>query len=127
MEIGWPDAPQVLKGGAERAEYGCIVTFERDDGLRLTIHRQGPPMKGLRQACAIALAQDESYRIISYSTPQTIMTDLNGRKPTAGASTFDSVEALVASQAGMRAMLHPRLVLLSQGRRRPFPSMEYRV
>lgn len=64
--------------GRDRAAYGCLISFEADDGSTLTLHRTGPRAKAIRTAVAIALAQDETYRVVSYSTPETIFTDLTG-------------------------------------------------
>lgn len=75
------ESKQILGGGLYgRAQFGCTVTFENEAGKRLTYHRTGPPADVLRQLCEAALAKDDTYRVISYSTPQTIYTDLQGER-----------------------------------------------
>ncbi len=64
--------------GRDRQAYGCLLSFEADDGSTLTLHRTGPRRTAIRTAVAIALAQDESYRVVAFSTPETIYTDLTG-------------------------------------------------
>lgn len=107
----------ILKGSAERAEYGCIVTFENAARQRLVLARVGPPMKALKIACDDAREADSTFRIVSYSSPETVYRDLVGR--TTGESdsrSILSVEVQVATRAGLREMLHERLIRLAEGR-----------
>ena len=101
---------ELLSGSAERAEYGCTVTFENDAGKRLVVVREGPPLIGLRQACAITLARDETFRIICYSTPGTIYRDLQGGRAQDGNTAATIPELDRAGSAGLRHMLHRRLL-----------------
>ena len=67
-------------GGESRRIYGCIVTFRNSQGGRLSIHREGAPTKALEdQAIAIALSHDETFKVISVSSPETIYQDMQGR------------------------------------------------
>ncbi len=100
---------QLMRNGDERAEYGCTVTFENEHGRTWTIHRQGPPQAGLKQACAIALARDDTFRVICISTPESIYGDLQGRLPQKGTTTIQSSEAKMLGRAGLGHMLHQRI------------------
>lgn len=111
--------------GRQRAEYGCITTWETPDGRTLTVHRTGATGKALATCVALALAEDESYRLISYSTPATINTDLQGGRVDRekdSSATRDLVSATYAkripvplpelaalARIGRRDLLHPRL------------------
>lgn len=66
--------------GSQRGKYGCIVSFKSADGSRLTLHRTGPIRAAIKQACAIALARDDTYRVVAVSTPTTIHRDLQGTR-----------------------------------------------
>ena len=119
-------ASAMRKGGPSRTPgdrmSGCIVTFENDEGQLLTLHAEGMPRVALRHVCDLAVKQDPSYRITCYSNPATIMSDLRGRdnaNPINRERTRapQSLEVTIASQAGLRHMVHPRLVHLSQGHR----------
>lgn len=104
-----------LMNGRERALFGCTVTFENADGNTLSGHRTGSPLAGLAELCDAALELDPSYRVVSYSTPQTIYADLKGREIGGGveykSSRVTGVEITVHSKIGRREMLHPRLTL----------------
>ena len=67
-------------GGESRRIYGCIVTFRNSQGKTLSIHREGAPTKALKQAIAIALSHDETFKVISVSSPETIYRDLQGSR-----------------------------------------------
>lgn len=106
---------------ASRAKYGCLTTWEHPDGRTLTIHRLGPPLQALREAAALALGEDESLRLVAYSTPETIYTDLIGGRadalqPARGfKATWDKSvpkplpEQVVHGQVKLAHLLHPRL------------------
>lgn len=105
----------LVMGSPERALYGCIVTFENENGDTLTMHRTGGPEKGLREACAIALSKDETYRVVSYSTPTTVYGDLRGRAVNVEQAP-PSVEAVMLSRLGLLPLLHPRLTQTGTGK-----------
>lgn len=69
----------LLENSRERAEYGCIVTFENDDRKRLVLTAQGAPRLALSKCCDRALDLDPSFRVVTYSTPETVYQDLIGR------------------------------------------------
>jgi hypothetical protein len=108
---------QLIERARDREEYGCIVSSENADGKTLVIHRVGASRVALKAACEIAGELDETFRIVSYSTPNTIYADLRGRKIQEGFTTPMSVECTVATGAGLRRMLHPRLLGNSDGKR----------
>lgn len=95
------------------AEYGCTVTFENEAGQTLVLHRVGPPSRALAALCDEALALDPTFRLVSYSTPDTILSDVRGRytadqRSAAGRSQF-TPEGGVLSRIGRLPLLHPRL------------------
>jgi hypothetical protein len=99
--------------GRTAAAYGCTITFEADDGMTLTLARVGQPNAVARALCAEAEALDPTYRVVSYSSPRTILTDLEGRFSD-GARALrhvagQSPEGQALSGAGLLRMLHPRL------------------
>ncbi len=108
LELPRNGTPRVAVPARRRVQkkYGLIVTFENPAGQTLTLHREGPPKEALRQAIAIALAKDETYRVASVSSPETIYRDLQGSRGT------DSTKGLLNFPELSKvpfAMLHPRL------------------
>lgn len=112
---------------ASRAKYGCLTTWEHPDGRTLTIHRVGKPLTALREAASIALGECEEMRLASYSTPETIYSDLIGARADAmqPARGFKATwaksmpkplpEQIVLGQAGLSPeLLHPRLKRLAK-------------
>ena len=97
-----------LLGGDERDIFGATVTFANEQGDRLTIARTTTrTYDAVRQACAIALRYDETYRVLCISTPETIHADLCGRALRHGRAPAPEVSML--SRIGMKHMLHPSL------------------
>jgi hypothetical protein len=99
--------------GRDRGAFGCIVTFENAAGDTLSGHRPGKPLAALTQLCDAALELDPSFRVVSYSTPETILTDLRGRQVrdmrTAERGGGSIPEPFACGMAKRREMLHPRL------------------
>jgi hypothetical protein len=124
-----------LMSGSARAKHGSLTTWENAAGETLTIHQTGPLRAGLRETARRALALDPSFRLVSYSTPDTILTDLTGgradfirpapadpvRASYGMANPVTLPEQNVLGQAGLGHLLHPRLVRLSAGSSRPSP------
>lgn len=116
-----------ILSGEQRAKYGCILTFENEAGQVFVLHRTGPIKYGIREACAIALAHDETFRVVSFSTPQSIYTDLTGGRADAlidppksslkasysKAKPIPLPEIMALGTAGLREMIHPRLVRMT--------------
>lgn len=113
----------IMGGPKERAAYGCTVSFENDAGRTLVLHRLGKPTVALVECLGEALALDRSFRVVAYSTPQTIYADMSGgrdefasMKPLSAtlsdAHQFQktqTVEAGALGRIGCVSMLHPRL------------------
>lgn len=99
--------------GSSAAAFGCIASFENADGLVVSRHAAGPPVAALRMLCDHAASIDPSYRLVGYSTPNGILTDLRGRgvrhDKSGQATKWPTPEANVLSRAGRIHMLHPRL------------------
>ena len=96
-----------------RARDGIITTWENEHGELLSVHRRGPLLATLREIAADVLAADDTFRLVSYSTPETILWELrHGMRFT---NTGDGRRALrlpeyyVMSRAGLMHLLHPRL------------------
>lgn len=100
--------------GSSAAAFGCIASFENADGLVMSRHLVGPPLNALRLLCDHATSLDPTYRLVGYSTPNGILTDLLGRgvkhDKSGRQAKWPSSEAAALSRAGRAHMLHPRLV-----------------
>jgi hypothetical protein len=99
--------------GQARDEYGCIMTFEAADGARLTLHRTGSARESVRALCEIALERDPSYRLLSYSTPETIYGDMRGARADVVGSQGKTQrstrpEAQALGRVGLIDLLHAR-------------------
>lgn len=109
--------PPSLDGGAVRAEYGCILTFENAQGQTLTLHRVGPPTKMVPEMCDQALALDETFRVVSYSTPSTVYTDLQGHRLGGQREAYandsnpraNTPEVQILGRIKRMEMIHPRM------------------
>lgn len=67
-------------GGHSRRMYGVNVSFRNSVGQTLSIHREGAPTIALKQAIAIALSHDETFKVTAVSNPETIYRDLQGSR-----------------------------------------------
>ncbi len=99
--------------GEERADFGAIVSFQNDRGQRLTLHREGGVIASVHAMCAMAIARDDSYRVLAISTPASIMGDLDGRIAGAHSATGTQIavlnqDASILRRAGFAELLHPR-------------------
>ena len=94
--------------GDQRSEYGVTITFQADNGDKLSLHGRCPVLQMVRALCAIALAKDESYRVVSCSTPASIFTDLQGsRRPADVKGTQGNLpEQRLLAGAGLSPLLH---------------------
>lgn len=100
--------------GQRRAQFGCMMTFENDQGDTLTLHAIGAPLKMVPKLCDYALTRDGSNRVVSYSTPETILTDLSCSRMmevdfTGRLRTFVRPEDHVLKRCDRGHLLHPRL------------------
>lgn len=99
-------------GGEERAKEGCLTTWENSEGKTLTLHRVG--VNALREACAIAMSRDETYRLVAYSSPQSIYSDLIGIRTRTHTKSgqrlaHQSPEVHMMSRIGLLDLVHQRL------------------
>lgn len=101
-----------LMGGGATAEYGCIVTFENAEGVTMTRHATGLPLTALRRLCDHAESIDPTYRVVCYSTPQSVFGDLVGRavrhNRKGEVMRYPSGEKRACAKAGRPHMVHPR-------------------
>jgi hypothetical protein len=115
-------APLLSSNGEQRALYGAVVCFENAHGATYSIHR---PCAGVdtavKEACEMALKLDGTFRVVCISTPSSVYSDLKGRRDT------HLIEDHALSRAGMRWMLHPRLALIADGRRRDYQRRSRRL
>lgn len=103
--------PALRPPGRDRDAWGCIVSFENSDGKTLSLHRTG--RDALARCCDAALALDETFRVISVSTPETIYTDLVGRlgHPLTNAVALPEHPRL--ARIRRMSMIHPRIAPMS--------------
>ena len=97
---------RLLRNGRERAEYGCTTTWKNADGDTVTVHRGGSPREGLMAIAHDVTALDDTYRLVCYSTPETVYRDV------VAADTRQNVlartpESAALSQCGLHHLLHP--------------------
>lgn len=101
--------------GHARAEHGSITTWENEDGKTLTLHRSGPMRETLGETVREVLALDPTFRLVCYSTPESILTDLAGNRRDAAdwqsgnALPIALPEVKALAMIGRRDLLHPRL------------------
>ena len=81
----------LLRNGRERAEYGCITTWKNDAGKTLTLHRAGSPPKALGAARDAVRSLDPTFRLLSYSTPETVYRDLTRDRTNTDARTPEAI------------------------------------
>lgn len=100
-----------LMSGQEKAQYGCVTTWENAEGQLLSVHRTGPPLAVLREIAADVQAVDASFRLVSYSTPETLMRDLDGNRRTVRGRNNQLLlaEQNLLSRIGLAHLTHPRL------------------
>jgi hypothetical protein len=86
---------------------GFVATFDVGGGELVTLHRSGRGKKEmLAEACDDVAARWPDAKLVCYSTPDTISSDLNGRGDVRRAGF---PESRMLSIVRRRAMLHPRL------------------
>lgn len=88
---------------------GFVATFETPQGELVTLHRHGGPKRELmRKAIDDVLARWPGSRLVCYSTPATILSDLLGRAPNISGRPL-LPEAVIVAHAGRPELLSPRL------------------
>lgn len=100
---------ELVMSGFERSKFGVTVTFENANGGRLTLWRVGGTDEAIRSACDDAARVDETFRVLSVSTPATIYADIVGRTAHR-LSGIQRPELSMLRKAGRGSMLHPLLV-----------------
>jgi hypothetical protein len=81
---GQPRTPTILNQ-SERETLGFIATIREQSTLRTEVHHVvGPPMQALREFLAELDARAGDWRILCYSTPNTIASDLRRTRPRRG-------------------------------------------
>lgn len=100
----------VSKNGQQSADAGVTCTFVGSDGTRWTQTLAGNPSWALNELCNEALERDESMLLISYSTPDTIYSDLRGRRHSASKANQPTPEFQSLGRIGRRDMCHPSLI-----------------
>lgn len=96
----------ILRNGQERARYGCTTTWKNADGNLLTVYRGGSPREAVVSIAADVIALDGTYRLLSYSTPETVYRDVamaDARQNTKARTP----ESAVLSMVGLPHLLHP--------------------
>jgi hypothetical protein len=100
---------QLFRNARERAEFGAIVSFENPEGLTLTIALTDmPPSKAIRRTCKMAIAYDETFRVVAISTPSTIYTDVKGERIIRKGQGHVPEGSLLGA-VGMGHLLHEKL------------------
>lgn len=97
----------------KRAELGCITSWQDEQGSIVTLHEVGSARKVIK---ALA-AKLPGFRLVSWSTPDTILRDLRGRdmeprgvrKRSGRLQRAQSVERRVLSNLHRLDLLHPSL------------------
>jgi hypothetical protein len=116
-------AYELSLSGQQRARDGCVLSFENAAGKRLVLHREGSPLQVIGPMCDDALRLDPSFRVVAYSTPSTVYTDLVGGRMRRDSRNeeFEQEQSLPEKMMLQRAhrpeMLHERLALLGQDER----------
>jgi hypothetical protein len=94
----------LLRNARERALWGCVTTWQNADARTLCMYRSGPPRRGLLSAIEAVMSLDLTFRLVSYSTPETVYRDLvAGRRQ----DHARSPESLALAQVGRLDLLHP--------------------
>ncbi len=97
-------------GGYMRPRFGFVATWENAAGRTLTVHRVGPVKAQLLDVIRVVLSLDPSFRLVGYSTPDTILTDLQGRtlKRADDGRPVPLPESIALGMVGRLELLHPR-------------------
>jgi HNH endonuclease len=107
-----PDETSIL-GSTERDRYGCVCTLrEASTGRVDVVHYPGTAGEGIQAMIADADSREGDWRLLSYSTPNTVYADLHVRRPGKHGAPVAPAEVGVLSRAR-------RLDLLDASIRRP--------
>ena len=102
--------PQRSLSTLERSEYGCIATCEAGS-LREVLHRPGTAPEALAAICDELDGWLGDWRILSVSTPLTVMRDLEGTRANIDQPSqhWNRPEASLLGRIGRLDRLHPSL------------------
>lgn len=96
----------ILRNGRERAEYGCVTIWKNAAGETMQVYRGGSPREALITTARDVLSRDDTFRLLVYSTPETIYRDLAmadaRQNPLAR-----TPESAALAQVGLHHLLHP--------------------
>jgi hypothetical protein len=111
--------------------YGFVATFETAPGEFVTAHRRGRRRSAmLAELVDDVLARWPDAMLVCYSTPETILTDLRGRRAAvelAGNQRLQYPEAKALAAAGRPEVLAPVLAASTpKGQRRRERRLEAR-
>src|SRR2546430_15146 len=110
-----------VTNGQERNRFGCLTTWENGEGKTITLLRTGPMKEALSHAAECVLMLDPTFRLVAYSTPETIYSDLIGARADnqlqAGSNGWSHgktrarplSEQMALGRIGRPDLLHPRL------------------
>ena len=96
----------ILRNGVERARYGCTTTWKNAKGETLTVYRGGSPKEAVAEIARDVLALDETYRLVCYSTPETIYRDVAMADVRQNPKSR-TPESAVLCMVGLPHLLHP--------------------
>jgi len=98
--------------GLDRAKLGFVAIWENADGETLVLHATGTAKVALARMCNGIAGLDPTFRLICYSTVDTIFTDLQGTRVDGDGNLLPQrlPEHRALSAAGRLDMLHPRLL-----------------
>jgi hypothetical protein len=98
----------ISRNGQQAANAGITCTFVAENGRKHTSTLSGSPTWALGELCDEALEIDPTMKLLSYSTPDTIYSDLNGRHTKE--THLQVPELQVLGRIGRREMCHPSLI-----------------
>jgi Homeodomain-like domain-containing protein len=102
-------APQENPNAA-RDELGIIVTLREQRSRELfSMHIPGKSAEALLYLAARLDRLPEDWRLLCYSTPRTILGDLQGRYARQGITYLNDLEARMLTQVGRIDLLDPEL------------------
>jgi len=99
---------------SKRNEYGCIVSVrEQSSGDVRSLHAPGLRMEALQTICELLDRTEGDWKVVGYSTPETIVFDLKGKRHGGGHKDSPAhiafPEARVLAGIGRLDLLDPSL------------------
>lgn len=105
---------RVFMSGRERKELGATCTWENERGQVFVTVTRGSITENLPVTIANVLSLDPTFRLVSYSTVDAIITDLLQHRRDTWSPALNRAprflpERWILSMIGRRDVLHPRL------------------